>query len=95
MPPGRGLGVRPTADTHVPLVDAFLWIDTPGAAVATCDIAGGARAWDYARYNPWGITGDAQNHFDPLWGQVLPPSGTWFPACALELARNANPPLRP
>jgi endoglucanase len=95
MPPGRGLGPRPTADTHAPLVDAFLWTDAPGTAVAACDIAGGARAWDYARYNPWGITGDAQNHFDPLWGQVLPPRGAWFPACALELARNANPPLRP
>jgi endoglucanase len=95
MPPGRGLGPRPTADTHVPLVDAFLWTDAPGTTVAACDIAGGARAWDYARYNPWGIGGDAQNHFDPLWGQVLPPPGVWFPACALELARNADPPLGP
>ncbi|HVT08539.1 MAG TPA: glycoside hydrolase family 6 protein, partial [Polyangia bacterium] len=95
MPPGRGLGPRPTADTHVPLTDAFLWVDAPGTAVAACDIAGGARAWDYSRYNPWGISGDAQNHFDPLWGQVLPPRGAWFPACALELARNADPPLRP
>jgi endoglucanase len=95
MPPGRGLGYRPTADTGIPLADAFLWTDEPGTSVAACDIAGGARAWDYERYNPWGIEGDAQNHFDPLWGQVLPPSGTWFPACALELARNAEPPLRP
>jgi endoglucanase len=95
MPPDRGLGYRPTADTGIPLADAFLWTDEPGTTVAACDIAGGARAWDYDRYNPWGIEGDAQNHFDPLWGQVLPPSGAWFPACALELARNAEPPLRP
>jgi endoglucanase len=93
MPPGRGLGLRPTADTGLPLVDAYLWIDTPGLCVASCDIAGGARAWDYGRYNPWGITGDAQNHFDPLWGRVLPPTGDWFPDEALELARNADPPL--
>jgi hypothetical protein len=26
-------------------------------------------------YNPWGLTGDAQNHFDPLWGMVDPASG--------------------
>jgi endoglucanase len=93
MPPGRGLGLRPTADTGQPLVDAYLWTDMPGMSVASCDIAGGARAWDYSRYNPWRIEGDAQNHFDPLWGRVLPPAGAWFPEEALELARNANPPL--
>jgi endoglucanase len=93
MPPGRGLGLRPSANTGQPLVDAYLWTDTPGMSVASCDIAGGARAWDYARYNPWRIEGDAQNHFDPLWGRVLPPAGAWFPEEALQLARDANPPL--
>jgi endoglucanase len=93
MPPGRGLGLRPTASTGVPLVDAYLWTDTPGASVASCDAAGGARAWDYERYNPWELTDDAQNHFDPLWGRVLPSAGDWFPDGALELARNAIPAL--
>ena len=93
MPPGRGVGLRPTADTKVPLVDAYLWIEHPGTSSASCDIAGGARAWDYAKYNPWGIVGDAQNHFDPLWGMVVPPTDAWFPEEALQLARNANPPL--
>jgi endoglucanase len=93
MPPDRGLGLRPTADTRVPLVDAYLWTDPPGTSAASCDIAGGARAWDYSRYNPWGIAGDAQNHFDPLWGMVVPPAGAWFPESALQLARNSNPPL--
>jgi endoglucanase len=92
-PPGRGVGLRPTADTKVPLVDAYLWIEVPGMSSASCDIAGGARAWDYAKYNPWGIVGDAQSHFDPLWGMVVPPRGAWFPEEALQLARNANPPL--
>jgi endoglucanase len=92
-PPGRGVGLRPTADTKVPLVDAYLWTEVPGMSSASCDIAGGARAWDYAKYNPWGIVADAQNHFDPLWGMVLPPTGAWFPEEALQLARNANPPL--
>ena len=93
MPPGRGVGLRPTADTKVPLVDAYLWVEHPGTSSASCDIAGGARAWDYAKYNPWGIVGDAQNHFDPLWGMVVPPTDAWFPEEALQLARNANPPL--
>jgi cellulase/cellobiase CelA1 len=93
MPPGRGVGLRPTADTGVPLVDAYLWTDPPGISEASCDIAGGARAWDYSRYNPWQLSGDAQNHFDPLWGMVLPALGAWFPENALDLARNANPPL--
>jgi len=94
-PPGSGLGLRPTADTGVPLLDAYLWIKTVGESDGSCDIAGGARAWDYARYNPWGITGDAQRHFDPLWGMIDPAAGTWFPAQALELALRAEPPLAP
>ncbi len=35
-PPGRGLGVRPTADTGVPLLDAFLWIKVPGESDGSC-----------------------------------------------------------
>ncbi len=42
---------------------------------------------------PWGIAGDAQSHFDPLWEQVDPEAGKWFPAQGLQLARNANPSL--
>ena len=91
---GAGVGLRPTANTGVPLSDAYLWVKTPGGSDGSCDIAGGARAWDYSSYNPWDITGDAQNHFDPLWGMVDPPAGAWFPEQALQLAQNANPPLR-
>jgi endoglucanase len=92
-PPGAGLGVRPTAQTGVPLLDAYLWVKVPGESDGSCDIAGGARAWDYAQYNPWHVTGDAQNHFDPLWGQVDPVAGAWFPDQALQLAQNATPQL--
>ncbi len=95
MPPGRGLGGRPTAGTGQALVDAFLWVGRAGVSVATCDIAGHARAWDYARYNVWNIEGDAQKHFDPLWGHALPPAGDWFAEEALQLASNAQPPLLP
>jgi endoglucanase len=92
-PFGAGLGARPSANTGVPLLDAELWVKTPGQSDGSCDIAGGARAWDYSLYNPWSLTGDAQNHFDPLWGEVDPAAGAWFPDQALQLARNATPHL--
>jgi endoglucanase len=92
-PPGAGLGLRPTANTGVALLDAYLWVKIPGESDGSCDIAGGARAWDYTQYNPWSLTGDAQNHFDPLWGIVDPAAGLWFPQQALQLAKNATPPL--
>ena len=92
-PPGAGLGPRPTASTGVALLDATLWVKIPGESDGSCDIAGGARGWDYGQYNPWGLTGDAQNHFDPLWGIVDPAAGAWFDQQALQLAQNATPPL--
>ena len=90
-PPGAGAGLRPTASTGVPLVDAYLWIKTPGESDGACAINGGARAWDFTAYNPWNVTGDAQNAFDPLWGMVDPAAGAWFPAQALQLAQQAVP----
>ena len=92
-PYGAGLGLRPSANTGVPLLDAYLWVKPPGQSDGACDIAGGARAWDYTQYNPWGLSGDAANHFDPLWGLVDPPAGAWFPEQALQLVRNATPRL--
>jgi endoglucanase len=92
-PPGAGLGRPPTVDTGVPLVDAFLWVKTPGESDGSCNITGNARAWDYSKYNPWSISGDAQNQFDPLWGMVDSTANEWFPEQALQLAQNTNPPL--
>jgi endoglucanase len=92
-PSGVGVGLRPTTETGVPLVDAYLWIKTVGESDGSCDIAGSVRAWDYSQYNPWGLMGDGQKHFDPLWGMVNPAAGTWFPELAIDLALNANPPL--
>ena len=43
----------------------------------------------------WGIAGESQKHFDPLWGMVDPAAGTWFPTYALDLAETAQPPLLP
>jgi endoglucanase len=92
-PPGAGLGLRPTTRTGVSLLDAYVWIKTPGESDGSCDIAGGARAWDYSVYNPWALSGDAATHFDPLWGMVDPAAGTWFPEQALQLTQLADPPL--
>jgi endoglucanase len=92
-PPGAGAGLRPNASTGVALLDAYLWIKTPGESDGSCAITGGARAWDFTAYDPWNVTGDAQNAFDPLWGTVDPAAGVWFPAQALQLAELAVPPL--
>lgn len=96
-PPARGLGTHPTATTGVPLLDAYLWVKTPGQSDGTCDAAGGARAWDYANYTQTGWPTDAagQAVFDPLWGLDDPTAGAWFPQQALDLAQRANPRLLP
>ena len=96
-PPGRGLGARPTANTGVALLDAYMWVKTPGQSDGTCDAAGGVRAWDYVAYTEsgWPTTTTAQALFDPLWGVDDPTAGAWFPKQALDLAKLANPSLVP
>ena len=76
-PPDRGLGHRPTANTGVALVDAYLWIKLPGESDGECTRGLG----------PAGTT------VDPEWGIVDPAAGTWFPQMALDLVHYANPPL--
>jgi endoglucanase len=92
-PPGSGLGIRPTANTGVPLLDAYLWVKVPGESDGQCDAAGGVRAWDYTAYTQpgWPTTAAQQALFDPLWGLVDPAAGAWFPQQALQLAQDANP----
>ncbi|WP_037609932.1 glycoside hydrolase family 6 protein [Streptacidiphilus rugosus] len=94
-PTDAGLGVRPTANTGVPLLDADLWVKTPGESDGGCDALGGVRAWDYGAYSlpGWPTDAASQAQFDPLWGQVDPAAGAWFPAQALQLARLASPRL--
>jgi endoglucanase len=36
-PPGRGLGIRPTAETGNALVDAYLWVKVPGESDGSCN----------------------------------------------------------
>lgn len=94
-PPDSGLGIRPTTDTGVPLLDAYLWVKTPGQSDGECDAAGGVRAWDYSIYTQpgWPTTAPAQSLFDPLWGTDDPAAGDWFPQQALQLAQLATPAL--
>jgi|SRR5579884_1321194 len=73
-PPDRGLGLRPTANTGQPLLDAYLWVKIPGESDGQC------YRW-------------TSGPLDPVRGTADPAAGQWFPAMALELARNANPPL--
>ncbi len=96
-PPGSGLGLRPTTSTGVPLLDAYLWVKTPGQSDGQCDAAGGVRAWDYADYSQpgWPTTAADQALFDPLWGTDDPAAGAWFGQQALQLAQDASPSLSP
>ena len=94
-PPDSGLGLKPTASTGVPLLDAYLWVKTPGQSDGQCDAAGGVRAWDYTAYTQpgWPATAAGQALFDPLWGIDDPAAGAWFPQEALQLAQDASPAL--
>jgi endoglucanase len=44
-PPGRGLGIKPTTTTNQTLVDAYLWVKTPGESDGSCKGAPAAGAW--------------------------------------------------
>ena len=96
-PPGAGLGLAPTTSTGNPLLDAYLWVKTPGQSDGQCDSAGGVRTWDYSDYSQpgWPSTAAGQALFDPLWGTDDPAAGAWFGQQALQLAQEASPPLRP
>jgi endoglucanase len=74
-PPDRGAGLRPTLDTGVSLLDAYLWVKIPGESDGECTRGLG----------PGGTT------VDPEWGRIDPAAGQWFPEMALDLVRNAVP----
>lgn len=90
-PPGAAVGPRPQAHPEpgaFPMLDAYLWVKTVGESDGQCNIAGGARAWDYSAYNPWGWDATQQQQNDPLWGMADPAAGAWFDQQALQLARS-------
>jgi endoglucanase len=76
-PPDRGLGVLPTANTGVALLDAYLWVKIPGESDGECTRG----------------LGPAGETVDPEWHLIDPAAGAWFPEMALDLVHNANPPL--
>jgi endoglucanase len=118
-PPSAGLGLKPTANAGVsltsldsylpgnpPLLDAYLWVKTPGQSDGQCDAAGGVRTWDDAADTPsiagWPSSSSAAfQTFDPLWSLATnslltdPAAGAWFSKQALTLAQNASPALLP
>jgi endoglucanase len=53
-PPGRGMGDRPTANTGVPLVDAYLYVKTIGESDGQCNrsIPGGTIDPEYGIVDP-------------------------------------------
>ncbi len=92
--------------SNPPLLDAYLWVKTPGQSDGQCDAAGGVRSWDDAADTPsiagWPSSSSAAfQTFDPLWSlatnSVLtdPAAGGWFSQQALTLAQNASPALLP
>ena len=60
-PPDRGLGLRPTADTAVPLLDAYLWIKIPGESDGQCN-----------RWDPPGSPDPVRGAMDPPAGIWFP-----------------------
>lgn len=89
-PPDATVGPLPAPDpepTKFPTLDAHVWVKTVGESDGSCGV-GGARSWDYNIYNPWGWDTDAQLSNDPLWGQLDPGAGVWFPDAALQFARS-------
>jgi endoglucanase len=79
----------------VPVLDAYLWVKTPGQSDDQCDSAGVVRAWDYSDHTQpgWPATASAQSLFDPLWGIDDPAAGDWFDQQAPQLAQLADPAL--
>lgn len=60
-PPDRGLGVRPTTDTGITLLDAYLWIKIPGESDGQCN-----------RWDPPGSPDPVRGMMDPAAGQWFP-----------------------
>jgi endoglucanase len=60
-PPDRGLGVRPTANTRLSLLDAYLWIKIPGESDGQCN-----------RWAPAGSPDPVRGVMDPAAGQWFP-----------------------
>jgi cellulose 1,4-beta-cellobiosidase len=91
---GAGLGVRPTADTGIPGIDAFVWVKPPGESdgvsqAGIVDPDDPAKGFD-AMCDP-----NAQNRYNTAFPTNAlpgaPHAGRWFPAQFTMLVQNAFP----
>ena len=91
---GAGLGIRPTADTGTPGVDAFVWVKPPGESdgvsqAGIVDPDDPAKGFD-AMCDP-----NAQNRYNTAFPTNAlpgaPHAGRWFPAQFTMLVQNAFP----
>jgi len=60
-PPDRGLGLRPTTSTGVPMLDAYLWVKIPGESDGQC-----------TRWDPAGGVDPVRGYADPAAGAWFP-----------------------
>ncbi|GIG22753.1 hypothetical protein Cch01nite_34770 [Cellulomonas chitinilytica] len=60
-PPDRGLGLRPTTSTGVPMLDAYLWVKIPGESDGQC-----------TRWDPAGGIDPVRGYADPAAGAWFP-----------------------
>lgn len=60
-PPDRGLGLRPTTSTGVPMLDAYLWVKIPGESDGQC-----------TRWDPAGGIDPVRGYADPAAGSWFP-----------------------
>ncbi len=74
---GAGVGPRPQA-SPMPLVDAYFWVKPPGES-------DGTSRRGAARFDEGCVSRDSMPN--------APEAGHWFQAHAVELVKNANPPL--
>ncbi|KAM3568744.1 hypothetical protein VYU27_009143 [Nannochloropsis oceanica] len=85
---GAGIGHRPTTDTGSPLVDAFLWLKTPGESDGCTQILPGPDKTQCPRFDSMCMSPDSIGslEMDPR----APEAGLWFDYQIKELAANAN-----
>ena len=91
---GAGIGARPTSNTGITGVDAFVWVKPPGESDGVSDPGiidpdDPAKGFD-AMCDP-----DAQNRYNSAFGTNAlpnaPHAGRWFPAQFAMLVQNAFP----
>jgi cellulose 1,4-beta-cellobiosidase len=91
---GAGIGARPTANTGITGVDAFVWVKPPGESDGVSE-AGIIDPEDPAKGFDAMCDPDAQNRYNNAFGTNAlpnaPHAGRWFPAQFAMLVQNAFP----